>query len=303
MGTDRRPDIFILGVQKCGTTTLSDALTAHSDVFVPAVKETYFFCDEALYAKGTDWYVREFFSAPAAQVAPRWAEATPFYLASENALERLAAYTSPEARFVVTLRDPAKRAYSSYWHQIRLQNEELSFADALDAEAERVAVMRAVGGRWWRHAYVEIGRYASQLERAFDVLGQDRILVMTQDELAHPDAIDASLTAHLALASPLGLGSIGRSNAASMPRSRMMHRLITRDNILKRVARKLIGKETRSKIGQAVRDANLTATQQPPMTTADAARLHAAFADDLRALEKLGIAVPASWTVAPSGLA
>ena len=51
-----KPSVFVLGAQKCGTTTVADMLAAQPEVFVPSVKETYFFCDEELWAKGQDWY-------------------------------------------------------------------------------------------------------------------------------------------------------------------------------------------------------------------------------------------------------
>ncbi|ETX16722.1 hypothetical protein OCH239_01285 [Roseivivax halodurans JCM 10272] len=284
------PSVFVLGAQKSGTTTVADLLAAQPEVFVPSIKETYFFCDETLWEKGIDWYRQEFYGSGPAQEARLCCDATPFYLASDAALERLAAYTGPEARFVVVLRDPVARAYSAYWHQRRLGNEDLSFEAALEAEPARIAAARAEGGRWWRHAYAEAGRYSGQLERAFDLLGRDRILILSQPDLRDARQLEQRLREHLGLPprSSSGSGAL-QANRASMPRSQALQRFVTGRNPIKQVARKVLPRELRTRIGRTILKSNLKAQSYPPMRPETQARLQEMFAADIAALSALGV--------------
>jgi hypothetical protein len=42
----RKPDFFIVGAPKCGTTALFRYLAAHPAVFMPASKEPNYFCTD-----------------------------------------------------------------------------------------------------------------------------------------------------------------------------------------------------------------------------------------------------------------
>ena len=57
-----KPSVFLLGVQKSGTTAIAGMLAEHSEIFVPSVKETYFFIDESLNSRGESWYLSEYYS-------------------------------------------------------------------------------------------------------------------------------------------------------------------------------------------------------------------------------------------------
>ena len=282
-------NLFILGVQKCGTTSLSDILSAHSEVFVPSIKETYFFCLDENFERGEDWYEAEFF-APAKARAVRWrADATPFYLASPEAMARIANYAGKDARFIVMLRDPVKRAMSAHQHQQRLGHEELSFEVALEAEAGRIDAARAARGRWWRHAYVEVGNYGAQLEAAFDLLGRERVLVLRQDQLRDQGALQAQLTAFLDLSAPFPEDVKPHANPAAMPRSKLIRNLLTRQNSIKSLVRKLLPREIRTRIGTALNRANARAVPRNEIDPEIAAALGERFAPDQARLAALGL--------------
>ncbi len=294
-----KPSVFVLGAQKCGTTTVADMLAAQPEVFVPSVKETYFFCDEELWAKGQDWYSDEYYNASATGSHRLLCDATPFYLASREAIDRLADYADPDARFIVTLRNPVDRAYSAYWHQRRLGNEPMTFEESLDAEPERIAKARAAKERWWRHAYVEVGRYAGQLEHAFDKLGREKVLVLMNSELRDAAGLNQRLRAHLDLpesnAAPV---AETHSNQSAMPRSATLHKLVTGKNPLKSAVRALIPRELRTRIGRGILQRNLKAEQYPPMPDETRSRLEALFASEIDALAAMGVTGASAWKAA-----
>ena len=192
-----------MGAQRCGTSSLYTYLGRHPDVTPSIRKEVEFFSTR--YTEGVGWYRAHF----PLQFSSRHLtfEATPDYLLHPLAAERAVALI-PEAKVIVMLRDPVARAYSQYQHNRRLGNEPLSFAEALDAEPERVAAEmerlaadpshQAVNLR--RFGYVARGKYHEQIQRWMDFYPDDQLLVIrSEDFFAAPDVAFADVLAFLGL--------------------------------------------------------------------------------------------------------
>ena len=97
----RRPDFFILGAPKCGTTALSEYLRRHPRVFVSRPKEPHYFCADFdyYYAPGQrteEHYLRLFAEADEGHLAV--GEASVWYLYSEDAARNIARVRSRGAR-------------------------------------------------------------------------------------------------------------------------------------------------------------------------------------------------------------
>jgi Sulfotransferase domain len=289
------PSVFILGAQKCGTTTVADLLAEQPEVFVPSIKETYFFCDESLFARGRNWYVNEFYNPKAVGSATICCDATPFYLVSSEALERIASVSDDRSRYIVCLRDPVSRAYSAYWHQKRLGNEMLSFEDAIKNEPSRVGDSKVNLGRWWRHAYVSVGHYRTQLEMAFSLLGREKFLVLTEADLQDASGLQNTLRDFLGLPHSNVEPTAERANSASVPRSALLQSMVVRPSALKAMISKVVPREIRSAMGHRIRKANLKPHTYPPMLDETRAMLHSAYASDREYVGGLGVRLPDSW--------
>ncbi len=142
-----RPDVFIVGAPKCGTSAMAHYLAGHPEIFM-ARKEMHFFGSDLRF--GTQFYRRD--QAAYLEEYKSWngqthaAEASVWYLFSKRAAEEIHAF-NPEARIIILLREPAEMLYSLYY-QFRFDGNEYlpSFEEALRAEGERVAG-RSVGRR------------------------------------------------------------------------------------------------------------------------------------------------------------
>src|SRR5919106_2306555 len=104
----RLPNFFIAGTMRSGTTSLTRYFDDHPQVYLAPTKEIHFF--DLKYERGLDWYGTHFSGANG---APAVGEATPSYVYLRDAVDRMAA-TVPDARIVVTLRNPVDRAYSHF---------------------------------------------------------------------------------------------------------------------------------------------------------------------------------------------
>src|SRR5271155_2782026 len=87
----RMPDFFIVGHPKCGTTALYEMLRRHPQIYMPDVKEPWFFANE-LHTRtpprpqGTPTTLEEYLVLfDGAQPEQRLGEASPHYLWSHTA--------------------------------------------------------------------------------------------------------------------------------------------------------------------------------------------------------------------------
>ncbi len=181
------PGAVILGAQKSGTTSLHFYLVQHPGVIEPLRKEVHYF--DLRYERGEAWYRAHFGRADQPGVN---LDSSPYYLFHPAVPARLHALL-PDARLIVLLRDPVRRAYSHYWHERDKGHEHLGFEDAIAAEPERVdaAHERLARGeiacsREHQHfSYLARGRYAEQLERWLALFPREQLHVARFEDLAH----------------------------------------------------------------------------------------------------------------------
>ena len=180
-----RPDFFIVGAFKAGTTALYEYLGQHPQVFMPFHKEPmYFGADlDARYERMSEAdYLRLFEDA---QPGQRVGEASPWYLYSTSAAREIADF-SPDARIIVMLRNPVDVMHAQHSQLLFNQREDLvDFTDALNAEPERREGRRIPAGALRREAlfYRHSVRFSEQLARYFDVFGRDRVHVIVFEDL------------------------------------------------------------------------------------------------------------------------
>jgi hypothetical protein len=164
------PNFLVIGAQRAGTTLLHVVLEAHPEVYVPYQrKEVHYF--DWYWDRGADWYAAFF---PPGDQAGRYraiGEATPDYLFESDVPERIGE-TCPDCRFIVSLRNPVERAYSSYLYARRSYNERRSFEEYIEQQPE----------------VLQRGRYSEQLSRYFARFGEDAVLVLVFEELLRAPA-------------------------------------------------------------------------------------------------------------------
>ena len=190
------PDFLIIGAQKSGTSSLYHWLTQHPRVRQATKKEIHYF--DARYAfRSVDWY-RSFFpetqpeSALAADDRPHLlaGEATPYYM-FHPCVPRRVAQVLPGVKLLAILRNPVDRAYSHYHMAVRARREQLSFEDAIEAEAERLEgeVERLLADDRYRspvhcfHSYLARGVYVDQLVRWAEFFAPEQMLILKAADL------------------------------------------------------------------------------------------------------------------------
>jgi hypothetical protein len=213
------PDAVILGAQKCGTSSLQGYLVQHPGVIAPLRKEVHYF--DLNHGQGETWYRAHFGreGEPGLNL-----DASPYYLFHPAVPPRMHALL-PEAKLIVLLRDPVRRAYSHYWHERDKGRESLSFEDAIHAEPSRLGQdeVRLASGELEAsrehqlHSYLARGRYAEQLERWYALYPRERVLVLRfEDFVREPLAGLNQTLAYLGL-SPMTALDLEARNTRKYP--------------------------------------------------------------------------------------
>jgi hypothetical protein len=99
-------DFVCIGGTKCGTTWLSQMLTANPEINVSVNKEPCYFSGN--YHKGAKWYAKNW-----AKKAGKKGEFTAHYLYNKQAINRLKD-DYPDVKIIVLLREPISRSISHY---------------------------------------------------------------------------------------------------------------------------------------------------------------------------------------------
>jgi hypothetical protein len=181
----KRPDFFIVGAFKAGTTALYEYLRAHPQIFMSVPKEPMYFGADLTprYRRMTEpEYLALFKDARADQ---RAGEASPWYLYSTAAPAEIKAF-EPAARIVIMLRNPVDVMYSQHSQLVFNQREDLTdFGAALDAEPDRLAGRRIPADAIRPEAlfYRKSVRFPEQVRRYLEVYGRDDVHFVVFDDL------------------------------------------------------------------------------------------------------------------------
>lgn len=210
-GPDPLAQAFIVGAQRCGTTSVATALERHPQVVLarPLRPEPKFFLAPGA-ATEVDAYLARHYPEVGPEVRLRCEKSTS-YIESDVACAEIAA-AFPAARIVVVLRDPVERARSHYAFSVRHGVEDLPVAAALDPSAEgRAWDTEAISVSPYR--YLSRGRYVDELRRWDVAFGPDAVhVVILEDLIAEPERF-AAFIAELGLGPGPGFVAEERHNA------------------------------------------------------------------------------------------
>jgi hypothetical protein len=192
----RMPDFFIVGHAKCGTSALYEMLRLHPQIFMPKVKEPWYFSrsnPQALPASertvevtgnvpmGEEEYLALFADATPGQ---RIGEGSTSYLWSPTAAAAIAA-VQPAARIIAILREPAIFLRSLHLQLLTNATEsEKDFRKALALDDARRQGREIPRYAVWPGAliYSDRVRYVEQLRRYHAVLPREQVLVLIYDD-------------------------------------------------------------------------------------------------------------------------
>jgi len=180
----RKPDFFIVGAPKCGTTAMYDYLKQHPEIFMPRIKELNFWGQDLTFRFGRikkDEYLSLFREV---RNEKRVGEVCIWSLYSTSAPFEIKDF-SPSAKIIIMLRNPIEMIYALHSQFLYDGHEDIEkFKDALEAEEDRKRRLRIPNGCQVVEGlfYREVPKFSVQVRRYFDVFGRDNVHIIIFDD-------------------------------------------------------------------------------------------------------------------------
>lgn len=281
------PNFLIIGAPKSGTTSLYKYLKEHPQIYMSAVKEPAFFAFEGMNldrsggpfeegvkhrpAESLKWYeerisvsithlkdYQELFEGVSNEIAI--GEASPSYMYFSRSPERIHHYI-PDAKLIAILRHPADRVYSSMVHRAQFGLDTLSDLNEV-IEKEDYTVQ----DDWWgfRHD-IRGGFYGEQLERYFNRFDRSQIRVYLYEDLRNNALGLAQDIFQFLGVDETFVPDVSKKHLVSaLPKNKVWHNLLTKENPIKGLVKKVLPEELRKPLGNKLIASNMGKPPYPP---------------------------------------
>ena len=179
-----RPNFFIVGAPKCGTSSLAHWLGSHRQIFFAPGKEPHFFNTD----EHRSYTVLKDYEALFQAAGPEHralGEASTWYLYSKTAIANIEAY-NPKARYIVCLRNPIEMAPSLHEQKVFLGYEnEPRFAKAWALNAERArGRAKSIWCKNPRHLdYGSACKIGEQLAALLRIVPRERVMTLLLEDM------------------------------------------------------------------------------------------------------------------------
>ncbi len=189
-------NLFVVGAQKCGTSSLYYYLSQHPDIFMCPVKEPHFFSDvnspfksdyissvkkneyASKIVKTYEEYCSLFENHKNEKVI---GEASPSYLRDELSCNKIYEY-NPNSKILVVIRHPVDRLISHYLMNLASGIEELPILSAIERDQFNI-INKCKDNNVIKHYYVDGGMYYEQISRYYKKFSPKNVKIITSEEL------------------------------------------------------------------------------------------------------------------------
>lgn len=190
----RKPNFFIVGAPRCGTTALYFYLKQHPDVYMCDQKEPYYFSTDfheesdkyfkrmiRFPIRNKEQYLKLFMEANKEKIV---GEGTSEYLYSKEAAKNIYKFNR-EAKILISVRNPIDFLYSIHSNLISWGGEDiLDFKTALDIEPKRLKGNYLPKGLLWPSSlyYSERIKFSEQITRYHDLFSENQVKISIYDD-------------------------------------------------------------------------------------------------------------------------
>ncbi len=288
----KKPNFFIVGAPKCGTTALNEYLKSHPNIFMVNRKESHYFNTDMPKLRGFTQLIKylELYQ----ECQPEHliiGEASVWYLYSSEALHNIYQFNK-NAKIIAMVRNPIEMVYSLFMQlKYNLEEDQTTFEAAWKLQNTRQT------GKMlpplYREAkilqYGQIGQLSNQIERLYSIFPPEQVKIIVFDDLKRsPQQV------YKEVLSFLGLNDDGQDNFPPVNESKIynikwLHRFIYRPpRLLASVLNhwKPLRDITNGVIDQ-IREWNTLAFHRQPLPTSFRKELAIFFQDDVNKLSEL----------------
>lgn len=293
----KKPNFFIVGAPKCGTTALYNLLKQNKGVFLTQIKEPQFFGKDLPFQN--DWYqgklnkYLDLYSQAEKEKAV--GEASTCYFYSDSAAEEIKKF-NPKAKIIIMLRNPVDMMYSLHSELLFHAAENIKdFKKALEAEKDRSQNKLKVRIKNKKvFQYQNIASYSRWIEKYIKAFGRKNVLIIIFEEFKkHPEKTYKQTLRFLGI-NYLGkiniktLSSNKTRNSNKIPKNNLLLLLINRQPLwLRSFILSVFPLTFLSKIHKVFTRLNTTYVPRPKLSQSLKTTLMKEFRPEIRKLEKL----------------
>jgi len=278
---EKWPNLFIVGAPKAGTSSLYVYLSSIPGIYMSPVKEPNYFSVKTISEQSrikpirdTTKYLSLFNKVKDEKII---GEASPSYL-SDPAAPKLIHEIMPDARIIISLRDPVERTLSHYFMYIRNGLMKNAFHEEVQKSLKLVRVYNT------RTLRLETGLYAEDVQKYLDIFGPSQVKILIYEEFFKD--VKKSLTEVLSF--------LGIDNEINNFQSEVYNKFgvargpiaqfILRNRNVRRLAERIIPSSSRKLFREKVLLKN---EQKPQMDNEDRDVLINFFNEDVTKLQKI----------------
>lgn len=289
-----KPNLYLVGAPKCGTTAMDSYLAAHPDICMSARKELHFFgsdLNSASFTKDPKQYLDNFSHFKGEKVI---GESSVWYLYSCMAAREIAEY-SPDARILIMLRNPVDMIYSNYYQMLYNGNENVKpFSKALRLENERKMGKHIYQGTHFINSlfYLETAAYFQQVRRYLETFGRSSVKIILFDEfMKNTGAVYREVLDFVKVDSEISL-ELEVVNANKVVKNDTLNRALRGKSLLGKfltgVGKKVLANENiKGRFKSAVNRINISTEKRPSIPEEDRKYILDNLEEDLSRLEEL----------------
>jgi hypothetical protein len=298
-----KPNFFIVGAPKCGTTALYEYLRPHPNIFIPDIKEPHFFArDLGTYPRIKTWEEYTALFAESTERHRRVGEASVYYLRSSVAIANIRDF-NPEARIIAMFRNPVDMVYSLHSQLLEWSEEnQADFETAWRLQERRRRGLdlppRSRGS--FLVQYEEVGRFGSQTERLLSSFPGSQVkLILYDDFTASPAQVYRETLEFLDVPHD-GRTEFPRINENKRARVDWLRRFYRKPpTVLRRAVRRLkqaVGGPEITGLKQKIVELNTVKERRPPLSPEFRAELVETFRPEVTRLARLLNRDLSHWT-------
>ena len=264
-----KPNFFLIGAQKAGTTSLSRYLSQHPEIYMSPVKEPFFFMTEGMDgAESTtvnkiSEYLRLFDNIKNEVII---GEATSIYLACPWVPRRISEMI-PDAKLIAILRNPIDRAWSHYLMHAR---EGYPMFSSEFTKAIKQTHIYRISDEIWHFGYISQGMYYKQLTRYYSFFDKTQLKIILYDDLIkYINIVMKDIFTFLRIDTSFVPDVSHKHNVSGLTRIKVIKNLMQSENFFKRIFKNYFPEKLRCVVKSKLKKINEYKPSIPPQAKMD----------------------------------
>jgi hypothetical protein len=271
------PDFFIVGGQRCGTTSLYYYLNQHPLIFLPSIKELHYYSQNSIPSYLSQiTNKQDYLSLYNTSNSNFKGDASTSYLMDMECPE-LIKNDYPNSKIIICLRNPIERSYSAYLAQFRSNRTNLDFDDIIKIDANFST------GDEQKSLNLLTSNYFDPVSKYIEIFKRENVKIIFTEEFGEsPLTILSDILLFLNIKQPFKEIDLQQKNKFKWPKNKLYKLILNNSLIRHSIIPKIIPSFIRHFIFS-----KLTIKTKPKMKKESRIYLKNKYSDDVKKLSNL----------------